>query len=168
MFSVLSCRAIAYNARFASWECSSMYRSSVRILLLLGALALGGCRGQVDRPPDPAEARLLQIGRAYTQACYRLNRAPKNFEEIKPNICGEIPPDLLRSPNDGQDFVIMWGVNYNELPPAGNDPFIIAAYEQTSTSGKRFVLRYPFSVVQLTDAEFQQAVFPPGFERPKP
>ena len=53
------------------------------------------------------------------QASHRLERAPKSFEEIKPDLDGPVSDDLLRSPNDGEPFVILWGVDFVRLPPAG-------------------------------------------------
>jgi hypothetical protein len=139
----------------------------IRVAWLLGMLGLAGCGGQsVEQPPNPTEDRLLKIGDAYLKAAGRLKRPPRTFEEIKPGLEGAVAADFLRSPNDGEPFAIIWGVNYNTLPPGGSDPFTVAAYEKNGVGGKRYVLRFPKSVVSLTDEEFRKAVFPPGHKAP--
>lgn len=74
---------------------------------------------------------------------------------------------MLRSANDGEPFVILWGVDCNKLSSERKDPFTVAAYEKRGANGTRYVLRFPLSVVAMTDAEFQRAVFPPGHEPPR-
>ena len=137
--------------------------------LLVGVLALEGCSktGKVEAPLNPTEENLQKIGKAHVQSCYRLGRPPKDIEELKPSFEGEFSNDLLRSPNDGEDFVIIWNIDFNKLPPNENDPFTVGAYEKRGTGGKRYVLRFPTSVVRLTDEEFSKAVFPPGHAPPQ-
>jgi hypothetical protein len=140
----------------------------LRVGLWVGLLtALPGCAGNADPPRSPTEERLYQLGTAYTQATHNLDRAPKNFDEIKPHLKGVDADTVLRSENDGEPFVILWGVDYLKLPPGKGDPFTVAAYEKHGKNGTRYVLRFPLSVVALTDDEFQRAVFPPGHEPPR-
>jgi hypothetical protein len=139
-----------------------------RWTLVLASLALSGCSHGGGEGPTlaTAEGRLLKIAAAYSNATRHLNRAPKGLAEIQPYLEAG-GDDVTRSPNDGEEFVILWGVEYNKLRPQREDPFTVAAYEKRGTGGKRFVLRIPTQVVQMTDAEFARAVFPPGQQPPK-
>jgi hypothetical protein len=136
--------------------------------LVLGMLALSGCssRSAPDAPLEPTEDQLYKIGRAYTQAAVRLRRAPAKLEELRPDLPGDAE-SLLRSPHDGEKFVILWGVNYTTLPPGKKDPYTVAAYEQRGASGTRYVLRFPLNVVEMSEDELRAAVFPPGHQPPK-
>lgn len=128
--------------------------------------SLTGCSGKRSEPSfSAAEDRLYTIGKAYIQASSQLNRGPKSYEEIQSFVPGNASQDLLNSPNDGEPFVILWGVDFNKLPP-GKDPFYVGAYEKTGSGGKRVVLRFPIGVVSMTEAEFRAAVFPPGHQPP--
>jgi hypothetical protein len=130
-------------------------------------LLLAGCSGKpADYQRAPAEDRLYRIGKAYVQASHRLGRAPNSFEEIKANVEGDAGDDLLRSPRDGDKFVILWGVDYVKLPPGRDDPFTVGGYEKRGADGARYVLRFPLSVVKMSDEEFKKAVFPPGHKHP--
>ena len=138
------------------------------IALLAGMCGPLGCAGKpVDQPRAPAEEQLYKLGKAYGQAAYRLKRAPTSFEEIKPNVEGPSTDDLLRSANDGEKFVILWGVDYNKLPPGKDDVFTVAAYEKNGVDGTRYVLRFPLQVSRMNNEDFKKAVFPPGYERPR-
>jgi hypothetical protein len=136
---------------------------------LLGVLALlGGCSSRTaDRPFDPSEERLLELGNAYVNATNRLGRPPRDFKELEPSLQPGAPADILRSPHDGEPYVIFWGVDYYKLPPGPTDPFTVAAHEARGRNGKRYVLRFPRSVVLMTDEELSKAVFPPGHKPPR-
>jgi len=138
----------------------------VSTLLVFGTAP--GCSRSSSTAPSlsPAEDRLYTIGKAYIQANSKLGRGAKNFAEIKSFLPSDAPDDLLRSPNDGEEFVILWGVDFNKLPP-GADPYYVGAYEKTGTGGKRYVLRFPIGVASMTDAELRAAVFPPGHSPPR-
>ncbi len=134
--------------------------------LLLVVTLLAGCgRGGKARERDVTEDRLYKIGKAYIQACYDLERAPESFGEIKPFIEGETSDDMVVSPNDGQPFVILWGVDFARLPPGKEDPFTVGGYEKHGKDGMRYVLRFPIRVGKMTEEEFQRAVFPSGWKR---
>jgi hypothetical protein len=137
-------------------------------LTLAGSLlVVTGCsRNNADRPLAPAEERLLKLGNAYTNATYQKQRPPRDFNDIKQFLEGENLEDFLRSPNDGAPFVVHWGVDFTAIVPHGEDPFTIAAYEKNGVDGKRYVLRFPRSVVLMTEKELRDAVFPPGFRKP--
>ena len=93
--------------------------------------------------------------------------APNGLTEIRPYLDAGGADDVARSPNDGEEFVILWGVEYNKLVPRREDPFTVAAYEKHGANGKRYVLRVPTQVMLMTDEEFAKAVFPPGYKPPK-
>jgi hypothetical protein len=136
--------------------------------LIFASLTLSGCfHGGDEHRLTPAEDRLVKIAMAYNNATIHLGRAPKELAEIRSYFDGGGPDDVTRSPNDGEDFVILWGVEYNKLPSRREDPFTVAAYEKRGTAGKRYVLRIPTQVVLMTDEELAKAVFPPGYQPPQ-
>ncbi len=129
-------------------------------------LAFVGCSRNVDRPYAAAEDRLVNIGKAYLKAAYD-GKAPLGFEDIEPYLQGGATEEYLRSPGDGEPFVILWGVDYHTLPPGKGDPFAVAAYEKKGVNGKRYVLRFPLNVELMTDEQLRKAVFPPGHAPPE-
>ena len=136
-----------------------------RYALLLGVLGLLGCssgKPATTGPaaPETAEERLTAIGKAYLKAASRLGKPPRGAEDIKDDVEGGFTPELLRSPNDNEPFVILWGVDLNKLPKSG-DAGPILAYEKRGKEGKRFVLRYPLAVAQLSEEEFSKAPMAP-------
>jgi hypothetical protein len=135
--------------------------------LFVAILSAAGCGNKRGHERNPTEDRLYKIGKAYLQTCFRLGRAPESFDEIKPDIRGDIPEDLLISPNDGEKFVILWGVDVTELSPTKEDQLTVTGYEKNGVDGTRYVLRFPISIAKMTDEELQKAGFPPGFKAPK-
>jgi hypothetical protein len=97
-----------------------------RSALLLCMLGLAGCSS--DKPatttepaaPATAEERLTAIGKAYQKAASRLGKPPRSAEDIKDDVEGGFTPELLRSPNDYEPFVVLWGVDLNKLPKSGD------------------------------------------------
>jgi hypothetical protein len=134
---------------------------------LVGVFGLPGC-GPTRAVPQrtTTEERLYQIGTAYVQACYRLGRPPKDVEEIKPNLPGEFSDDLLRSSNDGEPLVIIWGTDPNAETSVMGDPYTVCAYEKRGVNGQRYVLRFPLEVVLLNEEAFRKSVFPRGHKPP--
>ncbi len=104
---------------------------------------------------------LEKISSAYHRATDSLGRAPANLEELKPFLSeyGD-PATLLRSPDDNEDYVILWGVDYRTALP-----YPVNAYEKHGVNGKRRVLRIR-GILQLTDEEFRKAPFPDGYKCP--
>jgi hypothetical protein len=137
-----------------------------RFVVLLGIVGLTGCGQSGGRALNPTEDRLNKIGKAYVRSCHALGRGPNDFGEIKQDIEGDIPEDFLVSPNDGKPFVILWGVDLTQLRFTRENPFTVLAYEKTAANGTRYVLRFPISLVLMTDDELQKAAFPPGHKPP--
>jgi hypothetical protein len=135
--------------------------------IVLIAIGLTGCKGGRATSRNPTEERLYKIGKAYNDTCFRLQRPPENLEDIKPDIPGGFSDEVLISPNDGEKFVILWGVDFPTLPPASRqEPFTVAGYESKGVNGTRYVLRFPLSIAKLNDEDFHKAVFPPGHRPP--
>jgi hypothetical protein len=98
------------------------------------------------------------ISLAYVKATDTLDRAPESLQDIMPYLkeLEADPNTILISPDDGEPYVIIWGVDYRA---PGNQPVI--AYEKTGKDGKRYVCQINL-VVHLNEAEFKKAPFPPG------
>jgi hypothetical protein len=62
--------------------------------------------------------------------------------------------------------VVIWGPDYDKLPPGRPDPYVVAAYEKKGVGGKRCVLRFPLGAKEMTDEQWKKAVFPPGYTPP--
>jgi hypothetical protein len=122
-----------------------------------------GCGGHAHKMGEvPASEQNLQaISRAYVSATRRLDRAPESLEDILPEL-KEIGDSnsFLRSPVDGEPYVIHWGVDYREF---GNFP--VLAYEKSGEGGERFVSFFRV-IKKLKDADFKKAIFPPGKSPP--
>ncbi len=80
-------------------------------------------------------------------------------------VDSNLPADVLRSPIDGEPFVVHWYVDYLHLPP-NDDPFTVAAYEKNGVHGRRYVLFFPWRIERLSEEEFAKTTFPPGYSRP--
>jgi hypothetical protein len=126
--------------------------------LLLACLALAGCSRGPAAVKAEDMAHLGRIQQAYDEATDKLGRPPANAEELKPFLRPRGDPEaLLRSPRDGQPYVIQWGVNYRRLRTTAMPPPILV-HEQTGVDGKRHVLT-TLGVRPMTDEEFARATF---------
>jgi hypothetical protein len=139
-------------------------------LLMLALPFVHGCgsSSQVVNPQEDKSAQnLQQIGAAYTQAAGKLGRPPQQasdlHELIKNGPGNPDPESILRSPDDNEPYVIVWGIDFGQLARAtGNPSDIVIAYEKRGKNGKRHVLKPPSIVLTMTDEAFRAAKFPPG------
>ena len=125
-------------------------------------LAITGCsdKPRVTEVPQ-AYKNLMIIRDAYFKATDKLQRPPANREELLPYLKESGDPDeILKSANDGEEFVILYGVNYRtvQLQP-------VTVYEKKGRNGKRLVLRTKV-IFTMNDEELKQAPFPPGQSAP--
>lgn len=131
------------------------------------ACVLAGC---ASPPPeeqiDPAERRLRLLHGAYEAAFRRLGRPPRDAQELAEHLPrGE---DVLVSPNDGEPFVVLWGVSctpvglasWEKTKPAGSaDTSPIFAYERRGTIRGRCVARLFGETAVLPEDQFAQSWF---------
>jgi hypothetical protein len=130
----------------------------VSLAILAGAV---GCNSGVTTPPMKESTRNLKvIDIAYKKAMKENGKPPQSLAEIMPFLKEEgEPADFLRSPEDGQEYVIHWGMDPNV------NPFQVLAYEKEGKNGKRYVL-WGKAVFFMRDEEFKEAPFPPGYKCP--
>jgi hypothetical protein len=135
------------------------------VLVVSSLLGLSGC-GAAKPPPDKTPDHLRKILQAFDLANYEKRRGPRDADELKSylkQVGGvEDPDQLLRSPNDGQPYEIVWGVNLMEE----TDISAIVAYEKQGVGGKRQVITVARIVKEMSDAEFSEATFASG-KRPR-
>ena len=136
----------------------------LEIGFLTVVLAGAGCNSTTNSDVSLPNQNLRMIGQAYTQATDKLNRGPANLQELMPYLekLGD-PTNILRSANDGEEFVILWKVDYRTAENGANPP--VTAYEKKGRNGKRQVLKVR-SIFQMTDEDFKQAPFPAGHTPP--
>jgi hypothetical protein len=155
-------------------------RLPVRALWLVLIISMGYCIGcgvhvETPEPLSEAEENLSKIGRAYMQAGSGLKRPPRNAKELLPYLeKNGATEQVLRSPRDGQEYVILWDVKSSELAPKpvqeglpADRRFPVLAYEKTGEGGSRFVLQVPNRVVAMTNEELREAYFPAGHRPPR-
>ena len=135
--------------------------------LLLGCLVAGGCAAHPSTEPySPTRVNLERLGNAYIHATSRLRHPPANLDDLMPDLEDQgAPEEILRSPNDGEKFEIVWGVELRGLKARGSDVPVVA-YEKLGTDGKRHVLRGRATVLLLSESELKASVFPPGYSFP--
>jgi hypothetical protein len=158
-------------------------------MVMVGCSKQGGTAGKTDE----VRTNLRQIYRAYQMAESELRHPPKDEAELKPFLdkAGG-SADSLRSPGDGEPFVIIWGVELSatgdpsgaggrkskpkafapsatEGKPDPNEPpsIPILAYEAKGTGGSRHVLLQSLGTVMVLKEDiFQKAKFAKG-HKPK-
>ncbi len=147
---------------------SSRASRGTRWLGVVLALPLVGCSsGPVQVEGDTGGANLGKVGIAYLRATEQLGRPPRNLDELKPVLQREFgdADGLLRSPNDGQPYVVIWGVDITRAVPGVTAP-VVVAYERQGVGGKRYVLTVGVGIRSLTDQDFARAYFPNGHQPP--
>lgn len=135
--------------------------------VLAGLAFAPGCGSsqEVDVQDDKSAQNLQQIGAAYTQAGLKLGRPPRQADDLHELLKSAGNPDpesVLRSPDDNENYVIVWGIDFGQLARTTGHVDYVIAYEQRGKNGKRHVLKPPSIVLLMTDEEFQAAKFPPG------
>ena len=142
--------------------------------LLLGFLLVAavqtGCGPKAHVVPfSPAEHNLKHIAMAYNDATSQLNRPPKNAEELK-RFLKEFgnPEELLVSPNDGQPYVIVWGVDPTRGGPTEyQGMWPVLAYERQGTGGARAITDIRGRPMRVPEADFPKLTFA-GRHKPSP
>lgn len=92
--------------------------------------------------------RLGLIAQAYKQALHRRPGFFSRLGQVRTPPLG--PPDLamflpvnaveLKSPRDGQPFVIIWGVDLDDMPVAAQDATLLAWESSSDPTGQRCAL----------------------------
>lgn len=141
--------------------------AQVFILISLVFAAAGcGSSTPVAGEVDVSRQNLQKIGVAYGRATAQLKRPPEKSDDLLPFLTSDTRPgdplSVLRSPNDGENYVIVWGVDVRKLVMSRNKMRVVIAYEKRGKEGVRYVLRAPNHVVKVTDEQFKKASFPPG------
>jgi hypothetical protein len=124
-------------------------------LCVLISLSVAGCtRTTLPAVKQQDTANLTTISLAYNRATDKLGRPPKDLEELRPHLKDLGDPDaILRSPHDGQPYVILFGRDIRKIdvmPPP------IIAYEQQGANGIRYVLN-AMGIQPMTEEQFQKA-----------
>lgn len=132
------------------------------LLACLAASFSAGCGRRapiVDETETRSQEALRVIAAAYTAAITKRGKPPAGPDDIKPFLpAGVSVEDALRSPRDGQPFVVLWGAD----PRKGMDvkPLVIA-YEPQGKDGRRMVFT-AMGVFAMSEAGFKEARFPEG------
>jgi hypothetical protein len=136
--------------------------------LLCSWAVLAGCSSSspvtVQTPLDPTQEKLIKIKLAYSHFLGEKGAPPRSAEDLRPLLASgaDNPDEILRSSRDAQPFVICWGVDINaKLPWAKTTP--VLAYEKEGVGGSRWVLTTARSVGLMSEQEFREASFPPGY-----
>jgi hypothetical protein len=137
------------------------------VWLPVGVAGLG-CGGSavVQKEASLSPQHLQAIRNAYLQATRQLGRPPQRLDDILPYLKkGGDPATFLHSPEDGEEYKIIWNVDVTSMRPRPDGKWPVLAFEQHGKDGKRYVLEGSH-VREMTDEEFRSAYFPPGFTPP--
>ena len=122
--------------------------------------------GEDAPPPTECQKRLIAIGKAYVGASAKNNKPPANVGELLPFLKEAGKPDeLLKSPNDGQNFEIVYGCKILAIKETGSDVPIVA-FERTGKNGERNVLRGNRETLLMSKSELKSGKFPDGYKFP--
>ena len=145
-----------------------MKRALIYSLILL--LPMCGCgQRSVVGPVDKTRAKLQAISGAYRAATLKADRAPSEPDDLLPFLGDESTSEdqkreIFRSDNDGEEFVIAWGVDFRKQGADGLSRDVIFIYEKKGKRGQRYVLKLPADIFVIPDDVFQKSQFPKGNE----
>lgn len=145
-----------------------MIRALICSVILL--LPMCGC-GQrtVVYPVDKTRAKLQAISGAYRAATLKADKAPSEAGDLLPFLGDESTSEeqkreMFRSDNDGEEFVIAWGVDFRKQGPDALSRDAIFIYEKKGKKGQRYVLKLPADIFVIPDDVFQKSQFAKGIE----
>ncbi|GDY08316.1 hypothetical protein LBMAG52_18020 [Planctomycetia bacterium] len=146
-----------------------MNRSLIGDVLLLLVICGCGSNAPTVFPVDKTRAKLQAISGAYMAATTQANRAPAKPIELLPflgdaSVTEEQKREKLRSDNDGEEFVIAWGVDFRKQAEDIHSRDVIFAYEKRGKGGQRYVLKLPTDIFVIPDDVFQKSQFSKGYE----
>jgi hypothetical protein len=111
----------------------------------------------------PAEKNIAHVLMAYSDACSRLGRGPKNLEELKPFLKElNVSEDMLVSPNDGEPYVIAWGAGVQGGPTEYKGMFPILGYESKGTARGRVIADVRGCAMTIPQEDFAKVQFVRG------
>jgi hypothetical protein len=123
---------------------------------LLLAVSLGCQRG--NSTPVPSDPSMMRgVVSTYRTAMSMHGKPPESMDDMKQVLAplSDDPGQYLRSKRDGQNFVIIWGLNLDAVPAD-----VVVAYEQTGVDGKRMVVTPTGDVREVSAEEFAKLKFP--------
>jgi hypothetical protein len=120
------------------------------------AFAVCGCPGPSGSGSSQVTDSITVIRKGYMAATTRLGHPPKNLDELKPSLEGNVE-QLLISPNDGLPYVIVFGADPNKH---------VMAYEAKGVDGVRLVVDRSQFPKRVTQEQFDALSFPPGHKKP--
>lgn len=130
---------------------------------LVLVLAIAGC-AKVDPRAYPDANNLRLIYKAYSEFSEEKGSPPKNLDELNTYFARHGDPQtILRSPADGQPYVILWGRRVFNPEKSGENSVLIA-YEKSSTNKQghpekgRYALYGDGTVNVILDSEFPNLV----------
>ncbi|MCH2182992.1 MAG: hypothetical protein MK108_13390 [Mariniblastus sp.] len=133
------------------------------LIFCLGLLC--GCSGPPKMDEDQAAAggQLMEVYSCYMQYANQNRRGPDSLEDLQPllNNAGVDTSNVLVSPGDGSDLVVLWGVT----PDVTSGVPVVMGYEANSQGGRRNVMT-SMGVWVMSDDEFFAAQFPAGHQAP--
>lgn len=129
----------AATALTRSQPSSRRFQRTARRAVMAAALAVvAGCGQSGGGVPDPSDGDMLRgVVTTYRMASQQLRRPPKSMDELAELLApvANDPSEFLRSKRDGEEFVVVWGINVYNAP--GDT---VVAYERTGVDGKRMAV----------------------------
>lgn len=141
---------------------NSPCRGRWALAAILTACLAAGCGRKIqvtDETESKSQEALRAVATAYNAALSKRGKPPAGPDDVAPFLPkGMSLDDALRSPQDNQPFVIIWGTD----PRKGMDvnPLVIG-YEAQGKNGRRMVFT-AMGVFSMTDSRFKEARFPEG------
>ncbi len=101
------------------------------------------------------------LGSAYISATQKNGKPPTKLSDLRPFVAEGIDLEQIsRSENDGEDFVIVWGIDFQTSQnEKGVYPIVI--YEKKGKNGIRFICQFN-DVMEIDETNFRASYFPPG------
>lgn len=138
-------------------------------VMLISAMCGCGKHQSDEGSVDKTRAKLQAISGAYMTVTIKTNRAPTKPDDLLPFLGDESTSEeqkraKLRSDNDGEDFVIAWGIDFRKQREDILLRDVIFAYEKRGKGGQRYVLKLPTDIFIIPDDVFQKSQFPEGYQ----
>lgn len=133
--------------------------------LVAGLAILVGCSAspKMDEGQAAAGGQLMELYACYMQYTNQNRRGPGSIEELQPllNSAGVDSSNVLLSPRDGSELVVLWGVT----PDVTSGEPVVIGYEANAHEGQRMVMT-SMGVWAMSDDDFYTASFPSGHQAP--